>query len=233
MKFEQFIFDALPQAERWAIVETDRATEFEPLKNAVGPDSPATVHQRMSDLFGNWLEQAGATVPRRADGSIPFGIEISPLFALDAQELKTKLEPGLVVERPIYLRDAIPNVQRGLWQHRGQSSHKDVSCCTPSSWPEEAAPGSGPRAGATGPSNCCNLYGDATMLQQTVARIEPLVPDGAHRDRHRRRPGRGHARAAPRVAPGQHRRRALSARHGALRRAWPPGSCRSGTPAGR
>ena len=104
VKFEQFIFDALPQACRWAIVETDRASEFEPLKNAVGPDSPATVHQRMSDLFGNWLEQAGARVPRRADGSIPFGIEISPLFALDAQELKSKLEPGLVVERPIYLR---------------------------------------------------------------------------------------------------------------------------------
>lgn len=103
-KFEQFIFDALPQARRWAIVETDRSSEFEPLKNAVGPDSPATVHQRMSDLFGNWLEQAGATIPRRADGSIPFAIEISPLFALDAQELKSRLEPGLIVERPIYLR---------------------------------------------------------------------------------------------------------------------------------
>jgi UDP-N-acetylglucosamine/UDP-N-acetylgalactosamine diphosphorylase len=104
VKFEQFIFDALPQARRWAIVETDRAGEFEPLKNAVGSDSPATVHQRMSDLFGNWLEQAAATVPRRPDGSIPFAIEISPLFALDAQELKAKLEPGFVVERPIYLR---------------------------------------------------------------------------------------------------------------------------------
>ena len=40
MKFEQFIFDALPLAERWMIVETDRAVEFEPLKNATGPDSP-------------------------------------------------------------------------------------------------------------------------------------------------------------------------------------------------
>ncbi len=43
-------------------------------------------------------------IPRRADGSIPFAIEISPLFALDAQELKSKIEPGLVVERPLYLR---------------------------------------------------------------------------------------------------------------------------------
>jgi UDP-N-acetylglucosamine/UDP-N-acetylgalactosamine diphosphorylase len=104
VKFEQFIFDALPLAERSAIVETDRAGEFEPLKNAVGPDSPATVHQRMSDQFGNWLEQAGAAVARRQDGSVPFGIEISPLFALDAAELRSKIEPGMVIERPIYLR---------------------------------------------------------------------------------------------------------------------------------
>ena len=104
VKFEQFIFDVLPLAERWSMVETDRAGEFEPLKNAVGPDSPATVHQRMSDQFGNWLEQAGAVIPRRPDGSVPFGIEISPLFALDAAELKSRIEPGLVIERPIYLR---------------------------------------------------------------------------------------------------------------------------------
>jgi UDP-N-acetylglucosamine/UDP-N-acetylgalactosamine diphosphorylase len=104
MKFERFIFDALPLAERWTLVETDRAVEFEPLKNATGPDSPATVRQRMSDLYAGWLERAGATVPRRPDGSVPFGIEISPLFALDAAELKSKLEPGLVVEGPLYLR---------------------------------------------------------------------------------------------------------------------------------
>jgi UDP-N-acetylglucosamine/UDP-N-acetylgalactosamine diphosphorylase len=104
IKFEQFIFDALPRAKNFAMVETDRAGEFEPLKNAVGPDSPATVHQRMSDQFANWLEQAGAVVPRRENGSVPFGIEISPLFALDSAELKSKVEPGMVIERPIYLR---------------------------------------------------------------------------------------------------------------------------------
>lgn len=104
VKFERFIFDALPLARRWALVETDRAVEFEPLKNATGPDSPATVRQRMSDLFAGWLEGAGATVPRRPDGSVPFGIEISPLYALDSGELKAKLAPGLVVEGPLYLR---------------------------------------------------------------------------------------------------------------------------------
>jgi UDP-N-acetylglucosamine/UDP-N-acetylgalactosamine diphosphorylase len=103
VKFERFIFDALPLAHRWALVETDRAQEFEPLKNATGPDSPATVRQRMSDLFADWLERAGAIIPRRPDGSVPFGLEISPLFALDAAELKSKIEPGLKVEGPLYL----------------------------------------------------------------------------------------------------------------------------------
>jgi len=103
VKFERFIFDALPLAERWSLVECDRALEFEPLKNATGPDSPASVRQRMSDQFGDWLERAGAKVPRRADGSVPFGLEVSPLFALDAAELKGKVEPGLVVEGPLYL----------------------------------------------------------------------------------------------------------------------------------
>jgi UDP-N-acetylglucosamine/UDP-N-acetylgalactosamine diphosphorylase len=104
VKFEMFIFDALPLSQRWALVETDRAVEFEPLKNATGPDSPATVRQRMSDLFAGWLESAGAVVPRRQDGSVPFGIEISPLYALDAAELKSKLPPGLKIEEPLYLR---------------------------------------------------------------------------------------------------------------------------------
>jgi UDP-N-acetylglucosamine/UDP-N-acetylgalactosamine diphosphorylase len=104
VKFETFIFDALPLAERWVLAETDRAVEFEPLKNATGPDSPASVRQRMSDLYADWLEAAGAQVPRRPDGSVPFGIEISPLFALDAAELKTKLPPALAVEGPIYLK---------------------------------------------------------------------------------------------------------------------------------
>ena len=104
VKFERFIFDALPLAGRHALVECDRTVEFEPLKNATGPDSPATVRQRMSDQFAGWLEAAGAKVERRDDGSVPFGIEISPLYALDSAELKGKLPPGMVVEAALYLK---------------------------------------------------------------------------------------------------------------------------------
>ena len=103
VKFERFIFDALPLAKRWALVETSRVKEFEPLKNATGPDSPESVRRRMSDLFADWLERAGAVVPREADGSSTFMLEISPLFALNDSEVKAKLEPGFVVDGPLYL----------------------------------------------------------------------------------------------------------------------------------
>lgn len=104
IKFETFIFDALPLAKRFAIVETGRAQEFEPLKNATGDESPASVRRRMSELFADWLEAAGAKVERSPDGSVPFDIEISPLFALDAHDLKGKIPPDLSVQGPLYLR---------------------------------------------------------------------------------------------------------------------------------
>ena len=56
LKFEHFIFDVLPLADRWAVVETSRREEFAPLKNATGDDSPETTKQAISDLAGDWLE---------------------------------------------------------------------------------------------------------------------------------------------------------------------------------
>ena len=41
-KYERFIFDLLPEAERSIGMEIDRASEFAPVKNATGPDSPET-----------------------------------------------------------------------------------------------------------------------------------------------------------------------------------------------
>ncbi len=104
VKFEQFIFDTLPLAERWAIVETNRVVEFEPLKNAEGAESPQTVRARMSDLFASWLESAGATVARAEDGSVPFPIEISPLFALNASELRARYAPEGPINGPLLLK---------------------------------------------------------------------------------------------------------------------------------
>jgi UDP-N-acetylglucosamine/UDP-N-acetylgalactosamine diphosphorylase len=103
VKFEQFIFDAIPLAERALVVETDRATEFEPLKNASGPASPETVRGRLSAVYAGWLESAGVAVPRGADGLPAHPIEISPLVALDAAELATRVDPALDVSEPVLL----------------------------------------------------------------------------------------------------------------------------------
>jgi UDP-N-acetylglucosamine/UDP-N-acetylgalactosamine diphosphorylase len=104
LKFELFIFDVLPLADRWTVVETSRREEFVPLKNATGSDSPEQVRQAISDLAGAWLEQAGVAVPRRADGSTAVPLEISPLYALDAEELKAKVDSTMRIAGPTYLK---------------------------------------------------------------------------------------------------------------------------------
>jgi UDP-N-acetylglucosamine/UDP-N-acetylgalactosamine diphosphorylase len=100
LKFERFIFDVLPLAQRWAVVETSHREEFAPLKNATGPDSPETVERAISTLAADWLEKAGGKVPRRADGVPDFALEVSPLFALDAEEFAAKVRPGTVIDGP-------------------------------------------------------------------------------------------------------------------------------------
>jgi UDP-N-acetylglucosamine/UDP-N-acetylgalactosamine diphosphorylase len=105
LKFEMFIFDILPRAERWAVVEARRREEFEPLKNASGPDSPETVRQAMSDLAADWLEKAHVRAPRRPDGGAAVPLEISPLFALDAEELAAKIPRDLRIDGATYLHE--------------------------------------------------------------------------------------------------------------------------------
>ena len=99
VKLERFVFDALGQAEQPAILEVVRAEEFAPIKNATGLDSAQTSRQLQSDLYGQWLEQAGVSIPRKADGSVDAAIEISPLTAMTANDLTSlplpdSLEPS-------------------------------------------------------------------------------------------------------------------------------------------
>jgi UDP-N-acetylglucosamine/UDP-N-acetylgalactosamine diphosphorylase len=103
LKFERFVFDVLPQAERWTVVPTSKR-EFEPLKNATGPDSPTTVRQALCDQAADWLERAGVNVPRGADGHAAMPLEISPLYALDAEELAAKAGPTMHLEKELCLR---------------------------------------------------------------------------------------------------------------------------------
>ncbi len=91
LKFEMFIFDALPLADRWLCLETPREQEFAPLKNASGADSPATVRQALSELAAQWLQRVGLQVPRDAQGQVLFPMEIAPLFALDAEAFEQRV----------------------------------------------------------------------------------------------------------------------------------------------
>ena len=58
VQFERFVFDVLPQAERYLVVETSPAEEFAPLKNRTGNDSPATVRQALTQRARDWLRRA-------------------------------------------------------------------------------------------------------------------------------------------------------------------------------
>ena len=100
VKFERFIFDLMPSARNAIVVEVDPAAAFAPLKNAPGAafDTPESVKSQMSDLHQQWLRQAAVEV---ADG---IAVEISPFLALDAEELRGKVDPGLKITGPSYLR---------------------------------------------------------------------------------------------------------------------------------
>jgi UDP-N-acetylglucosamine/UDP-N-acetylgalactosamine diphosphorylase len=104
LKFELFVFDALPLAERWLVMGTSRAEEFAPLKNATGADSPATVRAALVALHADWLARAGARVPRAADGTPLHPVEVSPLFAHDEATCAAKVAPGTEITGPTYLR---------------------------------------------------------------------------------------------------------------------------------
>ncbi|MFT3881911.1 MAG: UDPGP type 1 family protein [Gemmatales bacterium] len=82
LKFERFVFDALPLAERVVAVETSRKEEFEPLKNAEGEHSPERMRQAMSDHYGGWLRDLGVMVPET------HLVEFSPLVATEAKHLE-------------------------------------------------------------------------------------------------------------------------------------------------
>jgi UDP-N-acetylglucosamine/UDP-N-acetylgalactosamine diphosphorylase len=109
VKFEMFVFDALPSAGKPIVVETSRADDFSPVKNAEGVDSPATCRADQVAQFTRWLRAGGAAVPAGAPGKADFAVEVSPLFGYDEDtfmESWSRLNPkppvvdGLCLEAP-------------------------------------------------------------------------------------------------------------------------------------
>ncbi len=100
IKFERFVFDLLPLAERAFVVEGDAAQIFAPVKNAAGAsvDTAAHAQAAMLNLHRSWLLATGAEVPENIK------VEIHPDWALDGSQVKAKIQPGIRFATDTYLR---------------------------------------------------------------------------------------------------------------------------------
>lgn len=83
VKFEMFVFDALPFARNPVIIETLRADDFSPVKNAEGVDSPATCRDDQLRQFSRWFKANGAAISTDKTGKPDVTVEVSPLFGYD------------------------------------------------------------------------------------------------------------------------------------------------------
>lgn len=91
IKLETFVFDAIPLATNPLVLYTPREEEFSPVKNAEGPDSALTARRDLVRRAARWLEACGCEVPRNGEGDPDLPIEISPAFAVDANDLRERL----------------------------------------------------------------------------------------------------------------------------------------------
>ena len=73
VKFETFVFDALPLAKNPLILEADRLEEFSPVKNMKGVDSLESSQSDQTKRAKRWLLHANITVPESST------IELCPL----------------------------------------------------------------------------------------------------------------------------------------------------------
>lgn len=82
IKFESFIFDALPLAEKTITLEVKREEEFAPVKNRTGNDSLESSIVMQNSLYRTWLGNIGIRVKQGVN------LEISPFLAQDEEELR-------------------------------------------------------------------------------------------------------------------------------------------------
>ncbi|OHD69217.1 MAG: hypothetical protein A2W19_06075 [Spirochaetes bacterium RBG_16_49_21] len=86
LKFEKFVFDALPLADKNIVLEVVREDEFAPVKNASGVDSIESAQKLMMDQHRKWLAGRGIRIPKKTRI-----IEISPLAAVEPDDINTDL----------------------------------------------------------------------------------------------------------------------------------------------
>lgn len=106
VKFEMFVFDALPFAKNPVVIETLRENDFSPVKNAEGLDSPKTCREDQLRQFTRWLKANGVAVDADSTGLPRLGLEISPLFGYDDDsfaEAWKKISPRPAIVDGLYL----------------------------------------------------------------------------------------------------------------------------------
>jgi UDP-N-acetylglucosamine/UDP-N-acetylgalactosamine diphosphorylase len=98
-KFERFVFDLLPMAERALVVEADATRVFAPVKNADGAevDTPEQAKAAIVRLHREWLEAAGA----RVDDGVR--VEIHPSWAVDEAAVTEKINGDLHITTDTFL----------------------------------------------------------------------------------------------------------------------------------
>jgi UDP-N-acetylglucosamine/UDP-N-acetylgalactosamine diphosphorylase len=106
VKFEMFVFDALPFARSPLVIETRREDDFSPVKNAEGVDSPQTCRDDQLRQFARWANAQGAGVPTNGEGLPSVTFEVSPLFGYDEATFADswrRLEPRPPINEGLYL----------------------------------------------------------------------------------------------------------------------------------
>lgn len=106
VKFEMFVFDALPMAENPVVVETLREDDFSPVKNPTGVDSAESCRDDQLRQWTRWAKAAGVEIETDETGLPGFAFEVSPLFAdseqafverWNALEDKSEIKAGVVL----------------------------------------------------------------------------------------------------------------------------------------
>ncbi len=87
LKFEKFVFDALPLTEHNVVFETLRSEEFAPVKNPEGVDSVHSARDLMVDLHRKWLLERGVSL-----GKSTAIVEISPLLAVEPDDIDPSIK---------------------------------------------------------------------------------------------------------------------------------------------
>ncbi|MDP7062847.1 MAG: UTP--glucose-1-phosphate uridylyltransferase [Planctomycetota bacterium] len=89
IKFETFVFDALPLAEKSVVQLADRALEFAPVKNRSGVDSIQTSKEALALRSERWLKESGLAL----DSAVVEGpIEFEPGLCLGPEDLRSRAE---------------------------------------------------------------------------------------------------------------------------------------------